>query len=142
MNDVSIDDPRTYSQLDPDDMYRRVQELPQQMEDAWARAGDVELPDSLRSARSIVISGMGGSAIGGSLLESYGAGESSVPLSVWRNYGLPAYVNENTLVIAVSYSGNTEETLSALHVARDRGAQLLAVTTDGQVAELASEWNS
>src|SRR5438270_9070582 len=118
MASLSLDDPAAYGMLDPSDMYRRVEQLPEQMEHAWALAGEVELPGSFRNVQSVVVAGMGGSAIGGSLVEAYGADEIPVPVTVWRGYGLPAYVNENTLVIAVSYSGNTEETLSGLLEAR------------------------
>jgi glucose/mannose-6-phosphate isomerase len=140
MSDFSLDDPAGYSKLDPDDMYRRVEQLPEQMEDAWNLAGQVELPDSFRSVRSIVVAGMGGSAIGGSLVEAYGSEEMPVPFAVWRGYGLPAYADENTLVIAVSYSGNTEETLSGLIEARERGCKLMAISTNGQVMEFANTW--
>jgi glucose/mannose-6-phosphate isomerase len=140
MAEFSIDDPATYPSLDPDDMYRRVEQLPDQMQDAWQRAASVELPDDFRSARSVLVAGMGGSAIGGSLVEAYGADEIPLPFSVWRGYGLPGYADKNTLVIAVSYSGNTEETLSGLLAARERGCKLLAISTDGQVAEYANNW--
>jgi glucose/mannose-6-phosphate isomerase len=140
MPEFELDHPATYTSLDPDDMYRRVEQLPQQMEDAWERAGAVELPDSFRGVRSVVVAGMGGSAIGGSLVESYGAEDIPVPFAVWRYYGLPAYADENTLVVAVSYSGNTEETLSGLLAARERGCKLMAISTDGRVAALAESW--
>src|SRR5579872_6686865 len=113
MSNSDLDRPDTYRALDPDDMYRRVNELPDQMEDAWNIAGGLELPADYRDVSGILIAGMGGSAIGGSLLETYGSDHIPVPLTVWRNYGLPAYVGDRTLVIAASYSGNTEETLSA-----------------------------
>lgn len=137
---VELDDPSSYSVLDRDDMYRRIDELGQQMSEAWRLAGDVRLPDAYREARSIVITGMGGSAIGGSLLESYGSEDIPVSLQVWRGYGLPRYVDRETLLIAVSYSGNTEETLSALRAGHERGAKLLAISTGGQVKQLATEW--
>jgi glucose/mannose-6-phosphate isomerase len=140
MSSLSLDDPAGFSSLDPEDMYRRVEQLPEQMEDAWRLAGEVELPDSFSGVSSIVVAGMGGSAIGGSLVEAYGAEEIPVPFSVWRGYGMPAYAGEDTLVIAVSYSGNTEETLSGLIEARERGCKLMAISTDGQVAEFANTW--
>jgi len=87
--------------------------------------------------RSIVVAGMGGSAVGGDLLRSYVSPECRVPIGVNRHYTLPAFVGPETLVCAVSYSGNTEETLSAFQEARARGAGLLAVTSGGQLAEMA-----
>lgn len=140
MSDLNLDDPGTYTALDPDDMYRRINDFPDQIAQAWELSRSVELPDEYRSVSSVVITGMGGSAIGGSLLASYGSPELPVPVVVWRGYGLPALVSADTLVIAASYSGNTEETLSALEAARARGARLLAVTTGGRVGALADEW--
>lgn len=141
MPEIEIDRPDTYSALDVDDMYRRVNELPEQMAEAWGLSQEIDLPDELRGVRNIVVTGMGGSAIGGSLLEAYGTPDVPVPLSVWRGYGLPGSVNAETLVIAVSYSGNTEETLSALDEARRRGARILVVTTGGKVRQRAEEWS-
>jgi glucose/mannose-6-phosphate isomerase len=141
VSEVSLDDPGSYRRLDPDDMYRRVADLPAQIETAWRLTGQAELPDGYREARSVLISGMGGSAIGGSLLQAYGAGEMPVPLEVWRGYGLPAYVGEDTLVIAISYSGNTEETLSSFAAAKERGAKLLAISTGGRLAEQSAAAN-
>lgn len=140
MIDFDLDNPETYGQRDPDDMYRRVNELPEQLEDAWTIAGRVRLSDEYRNADSVVIAAMGGSAIGGSLVESFGIHDFPIPVTVWRNYGLPAFVDENSLVVVASYSGNTEETLSAAHEARKRRAKILAITTGGQVGKLAEEW--
>ena len=63
--------------------------------------------------RNIVVSGMGGSAIGGDILRVYAANKTPIPVLVVRDYNIPAFVDQNTLFLAVSYSGNTEETLSA-----------------------------
>jgi len=136
---LDLDNPATYSALDPGHMYHRVGELDRQMEDAWNLAGGVELPPEYQSVRQVVVAGMGGSAIGGSLLESYGSGEIPLPFTVWRNYGVPGFVDENTLVICSSYSGNTEETLSAFRAARNRGAKLLVISTGGTITSLARE---
>lgn len=82
---------------------------------------------------------MGGSAIGGDCLRSVLAGELRVPMQVSREYHLPAYVSEKTLVIASSYSGNTEETISALREAEDRKAKILCISTGGKLADIATE---
>lgn len=136
----SLDDPASYAQLDPEDMYARINDLPDQVREAWQLAGQLSLPQDFQQVRSVVIAGMGGSAIGGSLLQSYGADRIPVPLEVWRGYGLPAYVNRDTLLIVVSYSGGTEETLSALQQGHERGAKLLVISTGGQAARWAQEW--
>jgi glucose/mannose-6-phosphate isomerase len=123
---------------DPEAMLERIKELPQQVRDAWAIAQRASIPPAYGDVRSIVVSGMGGSAIGGDLAAALVAGELKVPMSVHRDYGLPAYVGRDSLVIASSYSGNTEETLSSFEEARKRGAKVIAITTGGRLAELAT----
>jgi glucose/mannose-6-phosphate isomerase len=123
---------------DPEAMLDRIKELPQQVRDAWAIAQRASIPPAYGDVRSIVVAGMGGSAIGGDLAAALVAGELKVPMSVHRDYGLPAYVGRDSLVIASSYSGNTEETLSSFEEARKRGAKVIAITTGGRLAELAT----
>src|SRR5690242_19833445 len=98
---------------DPGHMLDRMRELPQQVRDAWQAAAGLPLPDSYRAASAVLILGMGGSAIGGDLLRVYAAAECPVPISVLRDYEPPAWVDQDTLVAAVSFSGGTEETLTA-----------------------------
>jgi glucose/mannose-6-phosphate isomerase len=100
----------------------------------------LDLPAQHCSARRVIVVGMGGSAIGGDLVAATLAESSSVPVLVHRDYGLPAYADEETLVIGSSYSGNTEETLSAFRTAHERGCALAAVTTNGKLAQLVDEW--
>jgi glucose/mannose-6-phosphate isomerase len=88
----------------------------------------------------VTIVGMGGSAIGGALLQGLIADECEIPISVVRDYALPAFVQgPDSLVIVSSYSGNTEETLSCFEQAQARNARTLAITTGGKLAELARE---
>ncbi len=88
---------------------------------------------------SIVVAGLGGSAIGGELISNIFRDDIKLPYTVSRNYNLPKFVNENTLVILSSYSGNTEETLSAAEQALKIGAQIVCVTTGGELEKFASE---
>lgn len=123
---------------DPEDMLGRIKQLPQQVRDAWAIAQRAKIPPSHSDVRSVVVAGMGGSAIGGDLAAALVAGELKVPMTVHRDYGLPAYVGRDSLVITSSYSGNTEESLSSFEEARKRGAKVIAITTGGRLAELAT----
>ena len=123
---------------DPESMLDRIKELPRQVRDAWAIAQRASVPPAYGDVRSIVVAGMGGSAIGGDLAAALVAVELKTPMSVHRDYGLPAYVGRDSLVIASSYSGNTEETLSSFEEARKRGAKVIAITTGGRLAELAT----
>ncbi len=126
---------------DPGNMLDRIKELPQQMRDAWRIAKAAALPPHYSDVRNIVVAGMGGSAIGGDLAAALLADELKVPMTVHRDYGLPAYVGRDTLVIASSYSGNTEETLASFEEAQRRGARVLVLTTGGRIAELARAAN-
>ena len=99
---------------------------------------DVSKIDASR-IRNIVISGLGGSAIGGDILRSYLAPELPVPVLVNRHYTLPHFVDQHSLVIVSSYSGDTEETLSVFDVAVARGAQLLVITSGGRLGAIAGD---
>ncbi len=122
---------------DVSNMLDRIKELPKQLRDARAITRAATLPSHYGDVRQIVVLGMGGSAIGADLAAALLAGELRVPMTVHRDYGLPAYVGRDTLVIASSFSGNTEETLSGFAEARARGARILVLTTGGALKEQA-----
>ena len=126
---------------DPEDMLGRIKELPKQIQGAWQVTRAAQLPPAYGDVRNITVIGMGGSAIGGDLAAALLADELKVPMSVHRDYGLPAYIGRDSLVIASSYSGNTEETLSAFDEARKRSAKVLALTTGGTLATQARAAN-
>lgn len=121
---------------DPGDMLTRIKDLPKQVRDAWAITRKAQLPPHYGDVRNIVVAGMGGSAIGGDLAAALLLGELKVPMTVHRDYGLPAYVGRDTLLIVSSYSGNTEETLTGIEEAKKRGAKVLCLTTGGKVAAI------
>ncbi|MDY0020035.1 MAG: SIS domain-containing protein, partial [Anaerolineae bacterium] len=108
---VNLNDQSMYPKFDPEDMLQRIVDLPQQVRDAWAIAQTAPLPEAYRSVRRIVVAGMGGSAIAGDLVRGLTAREGHLPFEVVREYALPEYVDEETLVVFSSYSGYTEETL-------------------------------
>ena len=136
---IDLDDPKVYRELDPADMRGRIRELPQQCLKAWQQALDFELPPEYSTVDKVVVLGMGGSAIGGDLLSSLVAAESKVPISVNRDYDLPAYLDGNTFIITSSYSGMTEETLSSFTQALSIPAKKLVLTTGGKLKALAEE---
>lgn len=90
-----------------------------------------------KSFSSIIVTGLGGSAISGDLIKNYLREEIKIPFFVNRNYFLPAFANENTLLIASSYSGNTEETISVLNEAIQKKCSILVLTTGGDAEQLA-----
>lgn len=88
---------------------------------------------------SIVFTGMGGSAISADLLLGFCDSELRVPAVVNRDYSIPGFVNSDTLFIAVSYSGNTEETLSALEKAKEKSAKIIGISSGGKLEDVCSE---
>lgn len=128
-----------FPKLDSQNMLAEMNGLPEQLLSAWKEAEALPLSD-FSGVKQVLIAGMGGSAIGASLLKAYAAPLSTVPIEVHRDYGLPAWADgPDTLVIASSHSGNTEETLSAMETALERGCSLLSISTGGKLAELAEK---
>jgi len=119
------------------EMLKYLEDFPVQCEQAVQIAKkypiDVKRYDSIHQ---VVVCGMGGSAAGGDLLKSYLQREANIPIEVNRGYLLPQYVGEKTLVFVISYSGNTEETLSAYQDALSRSAKIIAITSGGKLKEL------
>ena len=136
---VGLDDPAALRKLDQDGMLDRLHEFPEECGRALDMAKKFALPGIFRQVQKVVVLGMGGSAIGGDLVASLAEAESPVPIQVYRGYHLPAYVDSRTLVVASSYSGNTEETLSCFEQSFARGALNLAITTGGRLLEVAQE---
>ena len=121
---------------DPGNMLDRIKDLGKQVRDAWQITKAAQIPPAYADIRNITLAGMGGSAIGGDLAASLLADELAIPMSIHRDYGLPKYVSRDSLVIASSYSGNTEESLSSFQEAQKRGAKVLVLTTGGKIGEL------
>jgi glucose/mannose-6-phosphate isomerase len=128
-----LDDPAAYQRLDPQDMRAVIRDLPRQCGAAWQEAQAFDLPADYRDVDKVVILGMGGSAIAGDLLRALASLESRVPVVSHRGYDLPLLVDGQTLLIASSYSGNTEETLSAFQTALSGAAKKLVITTGGRL---------
>lgn len=94
-----------------------------------------------RTIKSVVVLGMGGSALAALVFKSWMNSKLKVPFEICRTYDAPGYVDSNTLVIASSYSGNTEETLSAFEQAQEVGAELGVITSGGKLLEFADSEN-
>jgi len=124
--------------LDSHDMYGMIAGMPDHLEEGMAIGRAVDLRHlEEETFHSVLVAGMGGSAIAGDIAKSYLLDQLDIPLWVYRHYNMPEFVNKRTLVIASSYSGNTEETLSAYDHAMDRGARVIAISTGGKLAEKA-----
>ncbi|MDI1356286.1 MAG: bifunctional phosphoglucose/phosphomannose isomerase [bacterium] len=115
-----------------------VQNFMNQLRDAKSIAEKAIISPG-KNIHNILITGMGGSGIGGTIISELVADSCSVPITINKDYFVPGFVNENTLVIVSSYSGNTEETLSTMEKAIAKKAQITCITSGGKVMELAKQ---
>jgi glucose/mannose-6-phosphate isomerase len=130
---VNLDDHLVFSQFDSQNIITEIEALPDQLNAAWDLGQNLDL-SPWEDIQGVVIAAMGSSAIGADLLATYIAPTCPVPVTIVRNYDLPAWAKgPRSLVICSSYSGDTEETLSVFEQAVSRGCRVLAVTTSGQL---------
>jgi glucose/mannose-6-phosphate isomerase len=137
---ADLDAPAGFVEFDPRGMLPSISGLPQQCEDAWRSMDAFEAAEELGRVGGVVVVGVGGSAIGAELVRTLVAPECPVPVAVHRDYVLPAYVGAETLVVVCSYSGSTEEALVGLESARVTGAQVVAITTGGELLRRAKAY--
>lgn len=118
-----------------------IQNFPNNLLQAMEIANENPLRKSYPLFNNIVICGLGGSGIGGRLVANWLYNDLDIPVALCQDYTLPKYVNQKTLVIASSYSGDTEETLSAVEQAHAQGAAIIAITSGGKLAEFCKKHN-
>lgn len=134
---MNLDDLSAFQKIDAENMIVYIDALPEQFGAAWRLGQEQPLPD-FHGVKTILVTGMGGSAIGGDLVSAFVEPHSSMPVIVHRNYGLPAWAQgPETLVVACSHSGDTEETLSAFEQARSANCRLLTISTGGKLSQAA-----
>ncbi len=114
-----------------------ITEFDKQLNNAIQIGEHIKVSRPANEIRNIVVSGLGGSGIGGSIAKSLVFNDLEVPIEVVKSYEIPKYVDKYTLLIACSYSGGTEETLAAVALAGMRGAKIACVTTGGKLHEIA-----
>jgi len=134
---VDLDNASVYRQFDSSGMLNHLHGFPEQCQKAWEKVLKFDLPREYAEISNVVILGMGGSAIGGDIARRLALAESKLPVWVHRDYGLPSFVDGSTLVIASSYSGNTEETLSSFTESLRTQAKKLVITSGGKLKDLA-----
>ncbi|MBN1559874.1 bifunctional phosphoglucose/phosphomannose isomerase [candidate division KSB1 bacterium] len=125
---------------DRSNMFELIRTCAQQIESAWQRAKSRSFARIDEPVDKIVVAGMGGSAIGGELLAGLYLDQLRVPLLVHRDYALPNYINARTLLLVSSYSGDTEETLSALHSAIGRTKNIICISSNGELQKRAVQY--
>jgi glucose/mannose-6-phosphate isomerase len=142
---IILDNEARIKAIDKSNMCGIVERFPELCEDAVAISQSIDFPEEVkletgktiryRTPNHVIVVGMGGSAIGGDLLKDWLKGSSPIHIEVCREYHVPAYAGPDTLVIAVSYSGNTEETLSAFVDAVELGCMSFSMSSGGLLEE-------
>jgi len=119
-----------------------IEAFPENLTEALAIANQAPLKNKYPKFNNVIICGMGGSGIGGKLVASWIEDEMTIPINFCQDYRLPNYVNDSTLIIASSNSGNTEETLSATEEGYKRGAAVIGICSGGKLETLCSQWGA
>ncbi len=140
MTKALLDDPAALAGADPAGMLAAVASAGAQARAAFALAQQAAVVGSIPD--TVVVAGMGGSGVAGDVLAALAFAESTAPVVAVKGDRLPAFVGPGTLLVAVSYSGNTDETLSAVEQGLKAGARLIAVASGGRLAELAQDRNA
>ncbi|MDC0249398.1 bifunctional phosphoglucose/phosphomannose isomerase [Flavobacteriales bacterium] len=122
-------------------MNNYINDFTNHLRDAVEIAKNTILRPYNKEIRNILICGLGGSGIGGTIVRDIVSSKSNIPIATNKDYSIPNFVNEHTLVIANSYSGNTEETLYALEKCQARGAEIAIITSGGKLKRIAEENN-
>ncbi len=125
--------PGDFYKYDPEDMKGFIQGFPNHIRQAYRLADGINIDGNITK---IIVSGMGGSAIAGDILKTYLSELSDIPIVVNRDYKLPKDTGKETLVIINSYSGNTEETISAYKDAIRRFCKVICIISGGKIAEM------
>ncbi len=120
-------------------MEKLIADFSQQLKEAIEIGRKAEMTPQHYDIRNVVIAGLGGSGIGGTIVNELVSGKIKVPITVVKTYQLPEFVNEHTLLITCSYSGNTEETIHALEDGMNRMAKIVCITSGGSMQKLAEK---
>lgn len=136
-----LDSRNEINKLDVHSVLGSIEQLPEQIQDAWEQVKGLALPDGYSSVKNIIVSGMGGSALGAHVIKHLYKDDLQLPLEIYSHYHLPGYVSRDSLVILSSYSGNTEETLAAAKAAELLGAKIIVISSGGELATLAHRSN-
>lgn len=138
---MNLDDLDLFKKLDTKNMLAQIDGLPDQLQTAWELGQTRTLP-AFVDIQNIILAGMGDSALAAELTVASVSSSIRLPVTVHRNYGLPAFANSKaTLVICISHSGDTEEILDAFETAQKNQCSLLVISTGGELTKRASEKN-
>lgn len=138
---ANIDSLEEIKKIDQEGYLESLQEFPEQCERCWKDWQSLPLPARFVQAKSILITGMGGSNIGGALVTGLSK-DIPIPVVIWRDYGVPGWLNKDTLVIAISFSGNTEETIDSFKKAAEKTDKLITIASDGELDVLSRKYKT
>lgn len=133
---TTLDDLSAMTQLDPQNVLGSVHNFVDECATAWETSSQLLFPTEYSQVTNILVAGMGGSNFPAICAKDLIAGQLQIPMGIISDYHLPAFVNENTLVILSSYSGNTEEIISCANEALEKKAKVTAITSGGKIGEL------
>src|SRR3989304_4108060 len=128
---TNLDNLQEISSLDKKQVASSIEKLPDQIEQAWQESSQIQFPQEYRQVKNIFIDGMGGSGLGPEVVSTVFKDKIRLPITLIHDYHLPGFVDENSLVFISSYSGDTEEPLSAGEEAISKGYKVTGVTCGG-----------
>lgn len=137
----NLDDLEYIRSIDKSNMIGLIQDYPAQISLGIDVAEKLEIPKGYNNFSKIVATGMGGSGIPGDYLRVLLKDELDIPFVGNKQYELPRFVDKDTLVLAISYSGTTEETIAAFHYARKAGAKIIGLTSGATLGELCKQYD-
>src|SRR4030065_1325904 len=136
-----IDSREIIAKLDKQNVLGSVESLPDQCLHAWEDASKIEVPETYRKVNKVVMTGMGGSGLGARVIESLFSDTLKVPFVRVNDFNLPKWIDEETLVICSSYSGETEETIAAARQAIEKNTKWMAIGSGNTLLKMAQEHN-
>lgn len=131
---MDLNSKEEFKKVDKSGVFDALTLFPDQIRQSWSQVWTADIP--VVFTKSLIISGMGGSSNAAKMLKGVFEGDLDYPFEIRNDYGLPGWVNQTTLVVANSYSGNTEETLSAIDSAQKIEARVLGISTGGKIGEM------
>ncbi|NVM02885.1 MAG: bifunctional phosphoglucose/phosphomannose isomerase [Candidatus Helarchaeota archaeon] len=135
INDFILDDENRIKEIDKDDMYKFLMNMPDSCAEILTMSKKIQFSHEIKEFGHILICGMGGSAIGGNLVQDLLIDKIPIPIIIHRGYKIPAFINKRTLMIVISYSGNTEETLSAFAEGIEHKCTIIGLSSNGKLIE-------
>lgn len=124
-----LDDLKRIKKFDKSEVYKSIETFPDQVRQVLSDARLIKIPREYSKVNQVVVSGMGGSNLGAGIVKAVFANQIKVPVTITPGYSVPASVDNNTLYVLSSYSGNTEETLSVYKEVKKRKAKIIAITS-------------